>query len=703
MRLCIPQVIGPVSTWNASLLIETALPGASVVIREREPDGRLVASGNAPSGRFRLPLNAGVRLSAGARLFAHQELDGDPSGWTKENLAVLVGAPPTQHADVAPLSIRSRAFVCGQALWVEGAIPGAEVVAAINGTEIGKGIAHEGIARIRLSIRIPEGAPHVEVFQQAPLGKAALDGMPTVTLTPVLSLPVPQRAALPQPTVGPPEPVGCDSILVLYDLIDGAELTIERLEDGSTQSVMTDLEALSVLLDSKLDPRGGQIAVSQSMPERCGYFPSPPKTVDFAQITHLGAPSIVPPCAGSSHLMIDDLYPGAELSIEVNQTVYRAQVGPAVTSQHVELDPLPAEGRLTVQQQKCSVRSPHVIGTVGSAPASTLPVVKGPLYNCARVVRVTNLVPGVLVRIMSSGTGGNWQQLSNPVFARASSMAVGVMPYLVAGQRVWAEQIVCGSGPIQSDRVRVEVIPQIQPVNVTRQLFSTRRFVEVDALPGALVRVYSTSRTHHELIGEGHVDPDNATISLQRPLIERESIGATQQICTVSTEIKSTFGVSPGERTFMLPKEKKFQVPNEPPGKEVIWKSGSLTCRVDGTWIFMVHLENKATKSYANVTTNVTIKGPDLPPIGQSLEFTLAASNNPDDPNNDWLIKKGHLPEQSYTAPALFKPQFLEDETWLKVLSATAVFDWLRPAMMPLSTKPKIDDAKEKKNPPPSA
>ena len=228
MALCTPRIIGPLSAWTRQILIEGTLPGATVVVCEDAPGGPTIIKALAEGGRVRLDLLPGTTLNANARLFAMQSLDAEDSPWTDGNLATRVLALTKDYAGTTPLAIQTQILPCGQAVWVEGALPGALVVLRQGSSTLGEGVADEGVARLELAQGI-SGGNQVSAFQHAPAGSPSLSGASTPTSAPVLSFPVADHQQLSQPSVSKPGPAGCDASFVIRDVIEGASrLSVSR-------------------------------------------------------------------------------------------------------------------------------------------------------------------------------------------------------------------------------------------------------------------------------------------------------------------------------------------------------------------------------------------------------------------------------------------------------------------------------------------
>lgn len=127
MSLCTPILGGPLTAWCVTIRVDGALPGATVVVRSLGPNPRVVIKELASGGSDRMALLAGMKLEPGDRLVVQQHIGPETSEWTPDDLALPVGPSPVDHSPLSPVTFRSRVFQCGGKLWVQGAIPGAQV------------------------------------------------------------------------------------------------------------------------------------------------------------------------------------------------------------------------------------------------------------------------------------------------------------------------------------------------------------------------------------------------------------------------------------------------------------------------------------------------------------------------------------------------------------------------------------------------
>jgi len=681
------------------------LEGATVIVCEDGPGKRLVLKALAAGGLDRLDLMPGTTLTEDTRLFARQELGLEASGWTEAGLAVMVNPVPVSYDQTASLALRSKIYPCGRAVWIEGAEPGAELLVSDDSSiPLGQGLADTGAARITLTDPVPAGTGGVRVVQQAPPGFPALTGVPSVTGAATLLLPVEAGDSLPVPTIGDPQPVGCDAVVVIGGVVDGAIVTIERSDTSAAETVAFDLPALTVRLSQPLSATGGSLAVRQAIGPRCAVGPSDPRRADYGPAITPPQPKPSPPCGGASFLHVGDLKPGALVAIDLGGTVYRGQASPLGSDQVFELAPMAPGQPISVVQAACGLASAPGATVVGPLVEMATPQVARTLFDCARVVRVTGLTPGSMVRILSHASGQH-KQVSALHWARSSSIAIPVNPFLIEGAFVRAEATGCGAVAIASEAVRVETAPAVAQVPILAAV-ATLRFVAVDAIPGARVKIHvspdGSANPDFEQIGEGLIDPHNNRVPLKRALADGELVFAVQEMCTATSRPGPVFKVVPGEKRFSTGGQ-TWPVSNEPDVPGVVWVLGDLLCRVDGLFQFYALFENFAKASSADIVAGVTLPLPGSGNFGAFVDVTLCGAD-PDNPNNMILIVQGHLARDS-AKRELHCAAFRDPLAWIEVLKSTPTFNW----MVAISNFPDLpgpDDGEESENkepsPPPS-
>jgi|GEM_PF-5816247 len=676
LPLFVPRIAGPVSSWARSLTIENALEGATIKVCEDGPGKRLVLKAVAGGGLDRLDLLPGTTLTPNARLFALQDLGTEASGWTEPGLAVMVNPAPASYAQTAPLAIRSKIYPCGGAVWIDGSEPGSEVIVSDDSAiQLGQGIAGAGAARITLTNPIPAGFGGVQVLQRAPPGFPPLAGTPGVTAAATLTLPVPAGAALPIPSIGDPQPVGCDAVLVIRGVLDGAKVTIERSDTGIDETAVFDLPSLTVRLSRPLSAAPGSLAVRQAIAPRCEVQPSDARKASYGPTVAPPQPRPSPPCGGASFLHVADVKPGMLVDIDVGGTVYRGQASPTGSDQVFELAPMAPGQPVSVVQSACGLPSAAGTTVVGPLVETAPPKIARALFDCARVVRVTGVTPGSMVRLIANSFGQD-KDISAIHWASSDSIAMPVSPFLIAGNFIRAEASGCGAVSVSSETVKVEAGPDVAPVPVLAAV-ATLRFVIVDAIPGAMVRIYlspdGSAHPGFEQIGEGCVDPHNNRVPVKRPLVDGEMVYAVQEMCTATSRPGPVFKVVPGEKRFSTG-GKTWPVANEPDVPGVVWVLGELLCRVDGLFHFYGTFENTAEASSADILAWTTLPLPGGASFGASVERLLSGTDI-DNPNNKILIVGGHLAKDS-DQRKLHCGAFRDPLIWLEVLKSTAKFDW---------------------------
>ena len=218
MPLGIPSVVGPISEWMDSIVVEGCSPGVTVFVQTDEPSPVVITKGITAGGHDWIPVVG--TLQAGQRLVAFQTVPGDTSPTTPSALAVTVSASPVSHAQLPPLAFVSKLCKCGRAVWLKGAASGAVVSLTSGGQPLGSGRADQaGNARFGITPFLPGPNVAVTAMQAAPPAFPPLTGPPqTITQN---TLPSPIGKLLP-PTVGQPTPMGCDSSIRINGVIDGA-------------------------------------------------------------------------------------------------------------------------------------------------------------------------------------------------------------------------------------------------------------------------------------------------------------------------------------------------------------------------------------------------------------------------------------------------------------------------------------------------
>ena len=600
MPLVAPLLKGPLTEWSDTLLVEGALPGATVVARTIGPHPRDIAKDIVSGGRDRLTLFAGVKLEDKDRILVRQVLGAEQSAWTPDHLGVPVGKPPTDHAALAPLAFKSRLWECGTRVWVKGAVPGAQVVITGPGGVLASGRATEGgDARLQLVASLPGPAQSIDAHQEAPAGFPPLAGTPKKTSQQVEKLPAGSGQKLPPPMLGGDPPQGCDPSVLVAGVFDGAEVTILRRSDGSSETSTFDYDRLNFILATPLSNAGDKLEIVQAMPRCREHLPSEPLRVDVAPAAKPGTPTLLPPCADSVDVFVSNLDPGALVTLRYKNQDYRGMVPPSASSFVFRLAPLAAHETITARQERCGLPSDDGVVTVPGVNMifALAPDLIEPLVGCAGVVRVT-AIPGAWVQLWAAESGGA-TPISNQVFATSDSLRIEVTPYLHEGQEVWLSYLLCGGGVwTESRHHTVGGTPDVGPANITLPLIEGTTSVTVDAIPGASINVYAITGMpiQVEHIGSGFVDPLAKSVGLTRPLTQRDLVYAEQRMCSGRPGVGAARTVLPSVRQFSLGMPlKRLSHRNDP--KPLVCQSALVTLRHNSGWEFTAFLENQEEQS----------------------------------------------------------------------------------------------------------
>ncbi len=677
MPLCTPIVIGPLSTWCSTLRIEGALPGATVVVKSLGPNPRLLLKELASGGSDRLSLLSGLALENGDRLVSKQQLGTEESPWTDDDLALPVGAAPTDYTHLSPVTFRSRVWQCGGKLWVQGAVPGGQVVIRDPTSVIASGQADEGgNARLVLTGLLPAPGNNILVSQEAPPGFPPLTGSAAPHAHEVEALPVPTKANLPVPALGGPAPIGCDSIVPISGIFDGADVTITRRTTGASETHTYDLDRLGFRLATPLAATGDGLRVTQAMP-RCRQFQSS----EALEISVAGqgtppTPTAHPPCPDSTDILVEDLLPGAIVIAKIGSEEYRGMVPPTAASFICRVVPMPQLTPVEIRQERCGLVSDRVTVSVkGKSTTATIKTIDLalPLWRCARAVRVVGADAPCWLQVWMDGPGGR-VPISAQIFTTDASRQVAVAPHLLNDRDIWVSELPCNGKWRNSPRYRAGPLRKLDSVPITVPLIEGATAVTVEAVAGASVSIFSLSLDTFKtsLIGSGIVDPKHMRVGLMRAITRREGLFAQQLLCTMTSTAGSLALVHPAVHTFTLPAPlKRNSHLNKP--KPLICTAAQVICRHDGSFSFTLSAENMETKAdciYFRVDFTADWPGP--PRFGAALEGTLSADG--DGEITEIGLRTQGIPSKQSFSKAGFVDAFQSPEYWVDFVGTTGKF-----------------------------
>jgi hypothetical protein len=542
MALMQPAVVGPLSELSPSIRVKGQLVGATVTV---ESATRKVAEGIAVSGDQRFTLLAGVKLSRTEALFAVQHIGGEQSEAPLINLRMPVAPAPSTSADFGLVNVATHLYACGRFVWIDGAIPGADVTLLAGGVPIGAGVADEGTARFGLTTPIPSGS--TLVAHQSSSGLAP--GLGAVREAD--EIPGGRGRPLPPPVIQPPVR-GCDASIQVKGVFDGALVTVER-RSGTVESAGFDRSATRLILTKHLD-EDDELTIRQEVDLHCERPATKSAPLTVGKLEPVDAPQIVSPlCAGATIVRVTGLRPGATVHLAANQKVFDGTAPADQSWLDCHIPPLTMDP-VSATQELCGVTSapappakvdPHE----DNVPA---PQVLGPLFSCTGSVSVTNAHRGALLQVFARTPVGNIA-ISDQVLTLNTNIVIAVSPLLVEGTDVFARQWACSDRSADSKLETVLSHPKPEPTEVLGPLVEGDLVVGVRrAAPGAVVEVYASGRNgaNPEYLGSAPADALHAVtlVGPWRPLIVEEIIFARQRLCGQLSDPRNRIGVVPRAR-----------------------------------------------------------------------------------------------------------------------------------------------------------
>jgi hypothetical protein len=454
MPLAIPSIVYPFSIWSQQLCVDGLVRGASVRV-EASNGGitrKLVVAGPfASGGQVWVGLLAGESIKPGDTLRVAQSVAADRSEFTAPGKAYAPGAMSTDPDSFGKLRLQTRLFQCGTALWITGAVPGAEVRVSQGGTALAKGAAPGGFARLGLASGLAPSGANLEIRQAQPVAPFKIGA-------PVSSFPVAPRASalnaagrLPDVVING-TPRACDPSIAIANVVDGATVVVTR-SSGNEQAVF-DLGSLHFILSQPL--KGGEkLSVVQQLC-RDPVLSSNPVLVKVAADGPLPAVGVAHICADGAQCTLFNLRPGAEVEVKTGGKTVRLGVALDQTSYKGDLGIPVGGGTITVTQSMPGCPgSPSPASTFTlKVLANTQPVIRGPVFECAPRLRLAGVTPFNEVEVRDSGTSG---LLSAPRVVSFTATPVLDVITLVAGQAVRAVAYACGNQQ-RSDKVQVQPV-----------------------------------------------------------------------------------------------------------------------------------------------------------------------------------------------------------------------------------------------------
>ncbi|KAG4439429.1 hypothetical protein IFR05_005076 [Cadophora sp. M221] len=547
-----PKIVGPISelTTPNGIRVQGQTTGYTVAIYDYGSPPTLVGKDQVRGSDVRIPINLGVGLHAGMRLYAMQEGDGDSSVMPTGDNLETVQPGPTDPRHLNAVSFQSQVYQCALYIWTTGGYPGATVEVSAGGNVLGSAPILEGFARIELNQGIPR-VSNAFLTQVVP----SLGFRGNSLIASASPIPLVQGAPLPPPKVQLPLR-GCDATLKLSEVYEGARVTIKRAS-GLVETVGLGVSSSEVILTEPLKTRD-RIQVSQSVWEKCERPSDISEPFPVEKADPVEPPVIFSPlCAGSQLIMLKGLRGNSLVTlINETQTIKGLQTPPDVTEWGFPIPPL-IPGTISATQEICGITS---------LPSASLPVSKHsehidppsieyPLYGCARNVTIQGAHPGGSIRVYAVTTNGEFA-ITGLIFVEHSQLVVSVFPWLQPewkGLRVF--QWACKDTAVESGLFS-PIIPKarlLAPV-LREPVYQGDRFVNVDGtVPGAHVELFVVDKEGSRIFAgdtdASQISPTSIGIDARVTLKEGERVQARQILCANSdgagSEISNTQDIQP--------------------------------------------------------------------------------------------------------------------------------------------------------------
>jgi hypothetical protein len=423
-------------------------------------------------------------------------------------------------ATVGYVGFRSPLYLCGECVWLDGMVPGATVEVRVAGAVRGSATAHVGNVVVRIAPPLAPG--------ESPEAQQSACGMPGLSTPGPVASPLPfgeGRRPLPPPRVMAPLRE-CQRAVLVTDAVSGARVTLDRTAGPSATTCTTTEGSWFWVAPLVL---GEEVFARQAYPA-CGLASPRSVPVSVESARPVPPPTVVGPlCAGSTAVTLADLIPGSRVSISQDGV----EVGQGEAPDSIRFDfpvpPLSGGALITARQELCTIWSADSNDVVVETLAGSLPqpVLPGPLFECASIVRVENLFLGARVYVHSTMFGAPIGEAQ----VTAPEMDIAVTPQLIKGDEIFALQVGCqtsAKSKVQTVLAPVDLpVPEVQPPVDD----CMRSIPVIDALPGARVDAFVNN------VWRGSADAVGASmrVPISGRLFRGDRVKVRQRLCATIT------------------------------------------------------------------------------------------------------------------------------------------------------------------------
>ncbi|NRP73764.1 hypothetical protein ILFOPFJJ_04677 [Ensifer psoraleae] len=450
MVLPLPPIVhGPITRFSPSVRVTGVLADATVeLFADGGQIGKSVAGSNGTVWVtiFDTP-NAGQLITA-----VQTTTDGSSAPSPQSVPVIDLPNPPPSPVFVSPLTTAMSA------VRLSGLVPGASVTISNNGTVVGLGGGSETTAWIPIlaGASLDAGTPLVAEQTLAGISSPSVASLPLVQIGREVDLPTPNVA---QPVTA------CETSINVSGVTPSADLIADN--EGVVTTWFNPAEAYAAWGAPQF--RQGKMLVKQAFPRL---------NSESGTTTVPVGPPVTPPtptiqsdiCPQIAQIKLSNLAPGSVVTVYTRApdpanpgTIVETAIGTAGVSASSEpfnlppgVNPVTSAGQpvlLTAAQSRCGLTSAKAAPAKFAAAGGPymVPILAGPLYDCARVVVMQSAHPGSQVEARSTATG---LPLGDLVFVDQPTVFFKTWFPLVEDDKVFIRQYGCNAnGDSAADRV----------------------------------------------------------------------------------------------------------------------------------------------------------------------------------------------------------------------------------------------------------
>lgn len=510
LDLVAPRLDAPLLECARCMRVGGLLPGATAEVRDGAALlGRGDSAAESVHVRVAPPLQDGQLITARQTLcgVSGPDAPGVGVGMTKEARRFLL--PPPE--------VREPLYACQPFAVVDSCTPGCQVDLFIDMQPVTGTCSGGGSESFRVSGGLKEGTS-VTAQQHLCGGTIKSNVSAAVVVRPADDIP--------QPVIRSPLYEG-DTSVVTAMTVAGEVVTIEA---DAAQIGMGGAGGGDATLNVDPPLVAGQSIVASV--ELCQVSKRSLPVIVRRRPAVIPTPEVVEPLFACSQLVgVRGCIPGAKVRVYAS-AAHTVLIGTDQTFENTIMllvTPLLQVGyKITATQEVGGVTSPVSNPVVVQlAGGLATPVLRTPIYECARCVHVEQVMPGARVDVYQDGiwVGG--------ADAPAKVVDVAVYPPLTLGATITATQSLCGQVSEPAETRVTETLRKLPSPTITSAFAGSSSVIIENLIPGALVEVEEID-TYNLVIGRGCALGEKGSIGLSLPLFAGARLRARQRLCVLS-------------------------------------------------------------------------------------------------------------------------------------------------------------------------